>query len=344
MSERRKQQRQRSSGARPFVPGEAPLGVRPGLSGQRRRAGADAGVRLLEQRKKYSSPQRQRLDRRRRLRPETVVFLRRFMLVLLLMAALMAPPALATSGRLVVNEVRIAGLSWLDEEAISDLADIGLGENLLGIDLLATERAIEAAPFIARARARIGIPGVLRIEIRETPLLLRWQRGSETLLVSGSGQVVGGIDSPLLSARGAEAAASLPIVMDASTAPFVGVGEEISPVDLDVVTRLASLTPADLGSSAQKLTIQRDLQYGYLLQGTGEGFTWNAVFGIYSATIRPVEMLPAQVRLLRSLLAERERSVGWVILADGQAGTFTDPEVRPPPPPLPPASPSSLLP
>jgi hypothetical protein len=344
MSERSKQQRRPSSGARPFAPGEAPLGVRPGLIGQRRRAGADAGVRLLERREKFSSPQKQGSDRRRRFRPESMVLLRRFGLVLLLIAALMAPPALATSGRLVVDEVRIDGLSWLNEEAISDLADIRLGESLLGIDLLATERAIEAAPFIARARARIGIPGVLHIEIRETPLLLRWQRGNETLLVSGSGRVVGGIDSPLLSARGAEAAASLPIVMDASTVPFVGVGEEISPIDLDIVTRLASLTPADLGSSAQKLTIQRDPQYGYLLQGTGEGFTWNAVFGIYSATIRPVAMLPGQVRLLRSLLAERERSVGWVILADGQAGTFTDPGVRPPPPPIPPASPSSLLP
>jgi hypothetical protein len=55
-------------------------------------------------------------------------------------------------------------------------------------------------------------------------------------------------------------------------------------------------------------------------------------------------MLPGQVRLLRSLLAKRERGVGWVILADGQAGTFTDPGVRPPPPPSPSVSPSPLLP
>jgi hypothetical protein len=266
------------------------------------------------------------------------------MLVVLLMAALIAPPALATSGQFVVDDVRITGLALLDEEAIADLADIRPGENLLGIDLLGTERAIEATQFVTRARARIGISGELRIEIDETPLLLRWQRGSETLLVSGSGQVVGGIDSPFLSARGSEAVTSLPIVIDETNLPIAGVGEEISPIDLDVVTRLASLTPADLGSRARKLTIQRDSQYGYLLQGTGEGFSWTAVFGIYSATIRPVEMLPAQVRLLRSLLAERERSVGWIILADGQAGTFTDPGVRPPPPPTPPESPKSVLP
>ena len=273
-----------------------------------------------------------------------MVLLRRFGFVLLLAAALIAPPALAASGRLKVDEVEITGLELLNEKAVSELVGISTGDNLLGIDLLATERAIEALPLVARAQARIGIPGELRIEIRETPLLLRWQRGSETLLVSGSGRILERIGSPLLSARGAEVAASLPLVVDATTVPFVEVGEEISPVDLDIVTRLASLTPADLGSSALALTIQRDPQYGYLLQGVGEGFTWNAVFGIYSATIRPVEMLPAQVRLLRSLLAQRERDVGWVILADGQAGTFTDPGVRPPPPPSSSVSPSPLLP
>ena len=273
-----------------------------------------------------------------------MALLRRFGLVLLLAVALVAPPALAASGRLVVNEIKIMGLSLLDGEAISKFVGISMGESLLGMDLLATERAVETLPFVARAQARIGIPGELRIEIRETPLLLRWQRGGETLLVSDLGRVLGRIDSPLLSVRGAEAAASLPRVEDSLSVPFVEVGEEISPLDLDIVTRLASLTPADLGSSAFQLTIQRDPQYGYLLQGVGEGFTWNAVFGIYSATIRPVEMLPAQVRLLRSLLSKRERSVGWVILADGQAGTFTDPGVRPPPPPSPSMSPSPLLP
>ena len=344
MSDRDKKVRRNTSGARPFAPGEAPLGVRPGLGGQRRRAGADAGVRMLERRGADSVPKTPRAERRRRLRPETSALLRRVGVVLLLAAALVAPPALAASGRLVVDAVKVTGLELLNEQAISDLAGISTGENLLGIDLLATERAIEALPFVARARARIGIPGELRIEIRETPLLLRWQRGGETLLISGSGRLLGRIDSPLLSPRGAEAAASLPLVEDATSLPFVQVGEAISAVDLDIVTRLASLTPGDLGSSAVRLTIQRDPQYGYLLQGVGEGFTWNAVFGIYSATIRPVEMLPAQVRLLRSLLATRERGIGWVILADGQAGTFTDPGVRPPPPPSPSALPSPLLP
>ncbi|MEY3472027.1 MAG: domain, FtsQ-type [Chloroflexota bacterium] len=344
MSDRDKRTRRTMSGARPFAPGEAPLGVRPGLGGQRRRAGADAGVRVLQRRGTDSAQNTPRAERRRRLRPETSALLRRIGVVLILATALVAPPALAASGRLVVDSVKITGLTLLDEQAISELAGISAGESLLGVDLHATERAVEAHPFVASARARIGIPGELRIEIREAPLLLRWQRGDETLLISGSGHLLGRVDSPLLSARGAAAAALLPLVVDETSVPFVGVGEEISAVDLDIVTRLASLTPEDVGSNAARLTIVRDSQYGYLLQGVGEGFTWNAVFGMYSATIRPVEMVPAQVRLLRSLLATREREIGWVILADGQAGTFTDPGVRPPPPPSPSASPSPALP
>jgi hypothetical protein len=80
------------------------------------------------------------------------------------------------------------------------------------------------------------------------------------------------------------------------------------------------------------------------VQATGPSIEWNAVFGIYSATIRPTSMIPGQVRLLRSLLAGRETRLGWVILADDQAGTYTAKGVRPPSPsmsPSPSPSPTS---
>jgi hypothetical protein len=47
-----------------------------------------------------------------------MVLLRRFGLVLLLAAALVAPPALAASGRLIVDEVKITGLALLNEQAV----------------------------------------------------------------------------------------------------------------------------------------------------------------------------------------------------------------------------------
>ena len=108
--------------------------------------------------------------------------------------------------------------------------------------------------------------------------------------------------------------------------------------DLATYAKGAFGNPIGMGSRPALVNIDTtwmfvDPQYGFVLRGQGSGFDWNAVFGIYSATIRPPEMLPGQVRLLRSLLAGREGRVGWVILADGQAGTFTAPGVRPPPPP-----------
>lgn len=344
MKDRSKTERRATSGARPFAPGEAPPGVRPGLGGQRRRAGADAGVRLLERSAREATSTTQRSERRRRIRPESMVVLRRVVVVLILAGALIAPPALAASGRLVVGKIAVVGTDLLDVDAIVGVAGVDLGENLLAVDLNSTERDLEALPFVARAQVRIGISGELRIEIRESAPMLRWRRGGDTYLISGSGRNLGRVDSPLLSEHGAQFAASLPLVEDASSVSFPAAGESVDPLDLDIVTRLASLTPEDLASSARNLTIRRDPQYGFVLRGVGDGVEWSAVFGIYSATIRPVEMIPAQVRLLRSLLASRERSVGWVILADGQAGTFTDPGVRPPPPPSPSVLPSPLLP
>ena len=99
-----------------------------------------------------------------------------------------------------------------------------------------------------------------------------------------------------------------------------------------MITRLASLTPEDLGTAATTITLRFLSDFGFVVEATGPSIEWNAVFGIYSATIRPTSMIPGQVRLLRSLLAGRETRIGWVILADDQAGTYTAKGVRPPPP------------
>jgi hypothetical protein len=46
------------------------------------------------------------------------------------------------------------------------------------------------------------------------------------------------------------------------------------------------------------------------------------VFGFYSPATRPTEMIPGQVRLLRSLLAGREATVGRIVLASETDGTY----------------------
>jgi hypothetical protein len=59
---------------------------------------------------------------------------------------------------------------------------------------------------------------------------------------------------------------------------------------------------------------------GYTIRARPQG--WTAVFGFYTPTLRKTDLIPAQVRLLKSLLADREETVQRVILADADDGTF----------------------
>ena len=61
---------------------------------------------------------------------------------------------------------------------------------------------------------------------------------------------------------------------------------------------------------------------------------WSAVFGFYTPSLRTTELIPGQVRLLRSLLVGREQLVDRVILASETDGTYT-PRATPKPSPKP---------
>ena len=60
---------------------------------------------------------------------------------------------------------------------------------------------------------------------------------------------------------------------------------------------------------------------------------WVGVFGFYGRQIREADLIPGQVRLLRSLLSGREATIGRVILASETDGTFTERSPAPSPTP-----------
>jgi hypothetical protein len=101
----------------------------------------------------------------------------------------------------------------------------------------------------------------------------------------------------------------------------VTVGGSIDPVAFDAATRLGSLKPADLASAANGLIVSLTDDEGFTL--TAVPGLWTATFGFYTTSLRPPTLIPAQVRLLKSLLAGRETTVESVILADGDNGTYT---------------------
>lgn len=331
----------RGAGARPFAPGEAPLGVRPGLAGARRRAGVTPVGSAAKWR--VSDGSSDQSGRSNRITPGAAVRLRRLGLGLLLIVSFALPPVAARANLTVVGRVSVIGTLLLDPTAVAVTANIPIGSSLLGVNLHAAEEAVAAMPLVASVRVTAGLPDGIQIRVREKTLLLRWQIGDRIYAVAEDGELLGDIATLNLAPAAEATLAAAPLLYDdRAPSPLLNVGH-LSSTELDVATRLASLTPVDLGTAAPKLTLRLLSDFGFVLEAAGPSIEWHAVFGIYSVTIRPTSMIPGQVRLLRSVLAGRETRIGWVILADEQAGTYTAKGVRPPSPsaePTPTASPS----
>jgi hypothetical protein len=110
------------------------------------------------------------------------------------------------------------------------------------------------------------------------------------------------------------------------------VGGQVDAIDLDVATRLLSLVPSDVGSTAPAILVGVDDRDGWTIVPAVDD-PWVAVLGFYGPEIRPPAMIPEQVRSLRSILAGREDRLLRVVLAGEREGTFTEkPETEEPEP------------
>lgn len=186
--------------------------------------------------------------------------------------------------------------------------------NLFLLDTQALERMLEALPPVTDARVTVELPDTVRVVVEERVPILVWAVGAKRLLVDREG----GIFS---NTAGADFAA-LPMIIDQRTSSAaLDVSGTVPAVDLDAATRLASLTPTDIGSRATGLGIVITDDTGYELRPTGA--PWVAQFGFFTPTLRSPELIPGQVRLLRSLLAGREELVSRITLVDDRNGTYT---------------------
>jgi hypothetical protein len=177
--------------------------------------------------------------------------------------------------------------------------------------------ALEAMPTVRSARVGVRLPGTLAVTVDERQPVLIWAVGARRYLVDAEGLIFA-----VLPAAPPVAAASLPVIADGrSASATLAVGGRIEAVDLDAATRLASLVPADVGSSAVSLGVRVSDENGFVVGTRPSG--WTAIFGFYTASLRTTAMIPGQVRLLRSLLVGREAQVDRVILASETDGTYT---------------------
>jgi hypothetical protein len=215
-----------------------------------------------------------------------------------------------------LSRIDVPPLTWTDPAAVRATLALEAGTNVFRIDTRPLEAALRALPAVASASVAVGLPDAnVAVVIEERQPVLAWQVGASRYLVDAGGAIFAMVDAK------ATLPARLAIVDDRRTGAgdTLAVGGQLDAVDADVATRLGSLTPTDVGSTATRLQLAITDDDGFVITAQSG---WTAVFGFYSPATRPTDMIPGQVRLLRSLLAGREGTVSRIVLASETDGTY----------------------
>jgi len=214
------------------------------------------------------------------------------------------------------RNLRVDGVMFTDRATVEAAMADARGENLFGLSTRPLKAALEGMPTVAAARVDVQLPGTLAVTIEERRPVLVWQVGTERYLADADGTLFSKMpDKPPAGSP------ALPVVDDRrASSSELAVGKKLDALDVDAATRLASLVPTDIGSSAVSLAVAVTDENGFVVDARPAG--WSAVFGFYTPSLRTTELIPGQVRLLRSLLIGREQLVERVVLASATDGTY----------------------
>ena len=230
----------------------------------------------------------------------------------------------ASSSAFDYNDLKLDGAVFTNPAAVEAAMADARGENLFRVATAPLQARLEQLPTVQSARIDLRLPGTLAVTLDERQPVLIWQVGDKRWLVDADGELFAelGHDPPAAAAR-------LPVIQDRRAgSASLAVGGQLDPVDLDAATRLASLHPSDVASAAVGLTVSVTDDTGFVVASNPAG--WSAVFGFHTPSLRTTDLIPGQVRLLRSLLDGREAQVDRVILASTTDGTYT-PKATPSP-------------
>ena len=114
-----------------------------------------------------------------------------------------------------VGEVRLVGASADASADILRAADVPVGAPILGLDLDAVRRRIEAVGWVKSARVIRLWPNVLQIVVEQRQLVAVWQHAGKAWVVDANGVIAPEADPakfarlPLVVGEGANAAAAL---------------------------------------------------------------------------------------------------------------------------------------
>jgi hypothetical protein len=220
------------------------------------------------------------------------------------------------SSAFVYTTLQIDGAVYTDLDAAEAAIATARGENLFRLSTGPLRVALEQLTTVGDASLRVELPGTLVVTLHERVPVMVWKVGARRYLADSAGDLFGRLDE-----TPPPEAADLPLIDDQRAASAgLSVGTRLDAQDVDAATRLASLLPADVGSAATALRVQVTDRYGFVLRADPQG--WLAVFGFYTPSLRTTELIPGQVRLLRSLLIGREPLIERVILASDIDGTY----------------------
>lgn len=220
------------------------------------------------------------------------------------------------SSAFVYSKLQVDGAVFTDPAAAEATIATARGQNLFRLSTSPLRTALEQLPTVESASVGVQLPGTLLVSLHEREPVLVWKVGARRYLADSAGNLFGRLgDKP------PKQTADLPVIDDRRAASAgLSVGTRLDPQDVDAATRLASLVPADVGSAATGLQVRVTDENGFVIRADPQG--WLAIFGFYTPSLRTTDLIPGQVRLLRSLLIGREPLIERVILASATDGTY----------------------
>lgn len=233
-----------------------------------------------------------------------------------LLASILALYGVTTASPFAIRRIEVSPLAWTDQATLVRWLGVDTGTNAFLLPTAALGARVAELPTVASAEVGVSLPDAVVVHVTERTPILAWHVADVTFLVDRDGMLFA------LGSAGKGDVASLPAITDSRAASriILGVGARLDPVDLDAATRLASLTAADVGSRAASLAVRITDADGFVV--TTRPGSWTAVFGPYGGVLRSPELIPGQVRLLRSLLFGRETQFARITLADETHGTY----------------------
>jgi hypothetical protein len=216
--------------------------------------------------------------------------------------------------------VKITGLRYTSADEVRAVIGLPAGAtpNIFRVDTGSMERALASLPAVERAEVDVRLPDQLIVSIKERTPVFVLRTPTTAFLVDDRGVALDDVSAEQAGTLG------LPVVDDGRElfAPVLEVGGRLDEISLAADLRLAALTPEVIGSNYTTVAVTVDDDDGYVL--TAEPNGWRAIFGHYTQTLRPVDIIDRQVECLRARVASDETDIAVIYLAplEDRCGTY----------------------